>query len=76
MTKKGWRRMGWITFGLVALAVTAGATFRYAVSRNGPAVLDAVDRIAGGDRGTKLVHRETIGDDPAQKSRRVPRAGR
>lgn len=59
--------MGWITLGLVAIAVTAGATLRYAVSRNGPAVLDAVDRIAGGDRGTKLVHRETIGDDPAQK---------
>lgn len=67
MTRKGWRRMGWIMLGLIAFAITAGAAFRYAVARNGPAVLDAVDRIAGGARGVALVHREIIGNNPAQK---------
>ncbi|MDZ4308645.1 alpha/beta hydrolase [Allopontixanthobacter sp.] len=67
MTNKGWRKMGWITLGLVMLAITIGATFRYAAARNGPAVLDAVDRVVGGKRGVALVHREIIGDNPAQK---------
>ncbi|MXP44532.1 alpha/beta hydrolase [Allopontixanthobacter sediminis] len=67
MTKKGWRRMGWITLGLVVVAASGAAMFRFAVTRNGPAVIDAVDRVAGGARGVALVHRETIGPDPQQK---------
>ncbi len=67
MTKKGLRRMGWIVFGLVALVLIAGASLQYAIARNGPAVLDTVDRIAGGTRGVELVHRETIGDSLQQK---------
>lgn len=67
MKIKGFRRMGWIVFGLAACGLIAGAGFQYAVARNGPAVLDIVDRVAGGARGVALVHRETIGETPQQK---------
>ncbi len=67
MKKKGLRWMGWIVFSLVALLLITGASLQYAIARNGPAVLDIVDRIAGGQRGVDLVHRETIGASLQQK---------
>ncbi len=67
MKKKGLRRMGWIFLSLVVIVLIAGATLQYAIARNGPAVLDVVDQIAGGTRGVELVHRETIGDSAQQK---------
>jgi acetyl esterase/lipase len=67
MKRKGLRRMGWILLGLVAVALLAGASFQFALARNGPAVLDTIDRMAGGARGVELVHRETIGDSAQQK---------
>ena len=59
--------MGWVLFGLVAILLVAGAALQYAISRNGPAVLDVIDRVAGGARNVELIHRETIGDSPQQK---------
>ena len=67
MKRKGLRRMGWILLGLAALAVLAGVMFQFALARNGPAVLDIIDRMAGGARDVELVHRETIGDSAQQK---------
>ncbi len=67
MKRKGLRRMGWIALGLAALAVAAGATFQFALARNGPAVLDAIDRMAGGARDVEMIHRETIGGSAQQK---------
>lgn len=67
MKKKGLRRMGWILICLAALVLAGGAALRYAIARNGPAVLDTIDRIAGGGRDVELVHRETIGGSAQQK---------
>lgn len=59
--------MGW-TLAIVAALVLAGyAGARYAIARNGPAVLDAVDRIAGGTRGTERLATHRYGPSPAQK---------
>lgn len=59
--------MGWILFGAICVVLIAGAALQYAIARNGPAVLDTVDRIAGGARGVELLHRETIGNAAQQK---------
>lgn len=67
MKRKGPRPMGWILLGLGAVALLAGGTFQFALARNGPAVLDTIDRIAGGTRDVELVHRETIGVSAQQK---------
>jgi len=67
MKKKGLRRMGWILLGVVVVALIAGAALQFAIKRNGPGVLDNVDRITGGARNTQLIHRETIGDSQQQK---------
>ena len=45
----------------------AGAALFLAVRLNGPAVLDTVDRVTGGDRDVALVGRESYGTDPAQR---------
>lgn len=67
MKRKGLRRMGWILLGLLALALLAGVFFQFTLSRNGPAVLDLIDRAIGGSREVELVHRETIGGSEQQK---------
>ncbi len=67
MKRKGLRRMGWILLGFAAVALLAGASFQFALARNGPAVLDTIDRMVGGTRGVELVHRETIGNSVQQK---------
>lgn len=67
MNQKGLRWMGWILLATVLAVLIAGGTLKYAVARNGPAVLDTIDRITGGARDVELIHREGIGDSPEQK---------
>ncbi len=57
----------WALATLAVLATLAGLALYLAIGRNGPAVLDAVDRIAGGGRGIELLERVALGDAPAQK---------
>ncbi len=57
----------WAGGGLVAgLALGAGA-LKWAVGRNGPAVLNTLDRIAGGAGKAQVAERAATGDHPAQK---------
>lgn len=59
--------MGWI-IGIIALLALGGwAALQYAISRNGPAVLDTVDRITGGSRSVALGETAVFGESPAQK---------
>ena len=53
---------------LVVIAI-AGAGLWFAVRTNGPAVLDAVDQVSGGERDAALVEQVTYGSDAAQKLR-------
>ncbi len=48
----------WSLGGLVLIAALSGVALQVAIARNGPAVLDTVDRIAGGARDTE--HKATI----------------
>ena len=54
---------------LLAAIVAAVIAFNMAVARNGPAVLDMVDRIAGGGATTGVTRMAEVryGSDPAQK---------
>ena len=52
---------------IIAFCLIAAGAVMIAIKRNGPAVLDTVDRIAGNGAGVSLVHRETFGPDPRQK---------
>ncbi|QYJ07378.1 alpha/beta hydrolase [Qipengyuania flava] len=58
-----------ILLGLVAILLLAGGALLMAIRNNGPAVLDAVDRLTGGTRGVTLVSKTQYGDHPAQKLR-------
>lgn len=59
--------MGWILLSLLLVIATAGAALHYAIGRNGPAVLNAIDRLTSGGRDVELIHRERIGESPQQK---------
>ena len=52
---------------IVGLALIAGGAVLIAINRNGPAVLDAVDRISGGKTAVQLLHQQSLGDDKRQK---------
>ena len=69
MTQKGRRRMVWTFIAIVLVAGAAWAALQFAIARNGPAVLDIVDRVTGGNREVELVHQATFGNDPFQKIR-------
>ena len=58
-----------VLLAIAAVIVVAGAALLLAVRHNGPAVLDALDRITGGSRGVTLVEKTTYGPHPAQKLR-------
>lgn len=62
------RRPKLLTFLGVSIAVliTAGLALQIAIWRNGPAVLDAVDRITGGARGAVLAERVSYGASDKQ----------
>lgn len=57
----------WALGAGVALVIVAGLALQFAISRNGPAVLSAVDRITGGSGEARLVASISTGDHPAQK---------
>ncbi|MEM7689445.1 MAG: alpha/beta hydrolase [Pseudomonadota bacterium] len=57
----------WALAALVILVVVGGVAVQFAISRNGPAVLNAVDRLTGGSRGTTVLARVSTGDHPSQK---------
>ena len=59
--------MWWVLGGLVAVLVIGAIALQIAISRNGPAVLDTVDRIAGGARDAELKATIPTGDHPQQK---------
>ena len=58
-----------ILIALLAVALLAGAGLLVAIRTNGPAVLNALDRVMGGSRDVALVARTTYGEHPAQKLR-------
>lgn len=61
------RKMWWsLGIGIGAL-VLGGAALQVAIMRNGPAVLGAVDRIAGGAQGAERKSLASTGADPMQK---------
>lgn len=51
---------------LLAIVLVAGAALQIAIWRNGPAVLDAIDRISGGARDTALVEKASLGPGARQ----------
>ena len=54
--------------GALALILIVGAiAVQLAIWRNGPAVLDTVDRLTGGTRGVAKLAQVSTGDHPAQK---------
>ena len=58
----------WVLGGLVLSVVVAGMALQLAIMRNGPAVLSAVDRIAGGSGDAELLARIALGESDAQKA--------
>ncbi|MEQ8410308.1 MAG: alpha/beta hydrolase [Erythrobacter sp.] len=61
--RNAWWGLG-IGLGTLALG---GAALQAAIMINGPAVLDTLDRIAGGKRGAERLASVSTGPDPAQK---------
>lgn len=59
--------MVWTLGVLLGLAVLAAIGLQIAISRDGPVVLSAVDRILGGDGGAELKAKIAVGDHPDQK---------
>ena len=50
-----------ITAVLATLLVAGGLSLRYAIARNGPAVVDTVDRLTGSERRVALVEQARFG---------------
>lgn len=59
--------MMWVIGGMLALAALAALALQLAIWRNGPAVLDAVDRLAGCNRGTIELARASLGSSASSK---------
>ena len=59
--------MFWALGTLIALLLCAGLALQIAIWRNGPAVLDGVDRLTGGDRNTAMLTATTLGGSAARK---------
>lgn len=59
--------MAWTLGLIIALIVVGAAGLQFAISRNGPAVLAAVDRITGGTGGAELKGKIATGDHGDQK---------
>lgn len=66
-TKGPVRIMAWTLGAILVVIVLAGIGLQIAISRNGPAVLSAVDRIAGGTGGAEFKAKIATGDHPQQK---------
>lgn len=59
--------LGWTLGVLLGIAIVSAIALQIAISRDGPAVLSAVDRIAGGTAGAELKAKIATGDHPDQK---------
>lgn len=51
---------------LAGLGLAGWFGLQYAIARNGPAVVDVVDKVTGSERGVAVVERARYGDDPHQ----------
>ena len=56
----------WIIAGTVATVVVAALGLRLAIARNGPAVVDSIDRLMGGGADVALIHRTQLGSVSGQ----------
>nr|WP_137677106.1 alpha/beta hydrolase [Parerythrobacter lutipelagi] len=66
MTKR--RKRVLTAIGVVAVIGLVGfLVVQYAIARNGPAVLDTVDRLTAGARDTQMLEKHVFGAAPAQK---------
>ncbi|MEM8727077.1 MAG: alpha/beta hydrolase, partial [Pseudomonadota bacterium] len=59
--------MLWALGGLALILVIGALALQFAISRNGPAVLSNVDRLAGGNGDANLRATVNTGEHPAQK---------
>lgn len=59
--------MVWAFASVAFILLAAWIALQVAISRNGPAVLDTVDRITGGERGVNLLQTVSIGNSAFQK---------
>lgn len=59
--------MIWAIGIIVATAALAGLALQIAIWRNGPAVLDIVDRLTGGARDTQMLAKVPLGESEARK---------
>lgn len=59
--------MGWWLLGLGLVLLAAFVALQFAIQRNGPAVLDNVDRITGGTRGLEQLEKVRLGEAAEQK---------
>ena len=66
MTARGRKRMFSTIAVLAGLALAGWLGLQYAIARNGPAVVDLVDRITGSERRVAMVVRSAYGNDPQQ----------
>lgn len=57
----------WVLGTFAVLAAFAGLALYLAIQRNGPAVLNSIDRLTGGARGVTVVERASLGDASAQR---------
>ena len=57
----------WVIAGVLGIAIIAALALRLAISANGPAVLNAVDRITGGTQGAVRLAEISTGDHAQQK---------
>lgn len=57
----------WLIGGIVAALLIAGGVLMIAISHNGPAVLDAADRLTGGARDAQRKAVISTGEHPQQK---------
>jgi len=63
---KRWRAVVWI-LGTIIAVVVAGIGLQMAINRNGPAVLNTVDRLTGGARDVVAVSPVAFGPEAGQK---------
>ena len=61
------RVLVWIGGGILAAMLAGYIGLQFAISRNGPAVLNSIDRVFGGSQNVERVASATFGPDSAQK---------
>lgn len=67
LQRKGFRLGLWVIGGLLLAGIAAVVALQVAIARNGPAVLDTVDRIAGGTREAEQLRIVSTGAHEQQK---------